>query len=132
MRLRPAGVLALIGIGQLAVHAVLSLAADHADHAGHAGHGASATLMTAAHVAATAIVFVGLAGAEHALFALSDALTARLPTCPRPPVASGPMWIPHPPDPPRRAVLDVLCRRVHGRRGPPRSTTVLGSVPRHA
>ncbi|OLT38467.1 hypothetical protein BJF85_08930 [Saccharomonospora sp. CUA-673] len=75
--------------------------------------------MAVAHVTATLIVFAALNGAERTLFALIDALVARLPQRPGTLSVAGPARTPRPTDPPQRATFDVLCRRVHGRRGPP-------------
>ena len=115
VRLRPSVLLALLALGQLAVHVVLSLAAGHALHTGDAG----GLPMTAAHALATLVVFAGLSGAEQTLFALFYALAARLPLPIAPLTVTGPWAAPCPADPPPRAPLDVLRRRVHGRRGPP-------------
>ena len=68
---------------------------------------------------ATLVVFAGLSGAEQTLFALFYALAARLPLRIAPLTVTGPWAAPCPADPPQRAPLDVLRRRVHGRRGPP-------------
>ncbi|MCR3718671.1 MULTISPECIES: hypothetical protein [Prauserella salsuginis group] len=115
VRLRPTALLAVLGLGQLAVHAVLTLGAGH-------GHAPDTAVMTFAHLAATAIVFAGLTGAEHTLFALVAALAARLPAGPTPLAVVGPVWTPCPPPPQQRPVSHALRPRIRGRRGPPPST----------
>lgn len=115
VRLRPTALLTLLALGQLAVHAVLTLGAAH-------GHTPDTTAMTLAHLIATAVVFAGLTGAERALFALLGMLVARRPYGRAPLPVVGPVWTPCPPPPQRRPLRHVVYRRMRGRRGPPAPT----------
>lgn len=106
----PAGVLAVLGTAQFAMHLVLS---------GLMGHAAPSGGMVLAHAGATAVTAVLLAHAETMLRTAAASVRLLLPAVWRPaPVPAGP-----PPVPIRaaedRPVLSVLLRRIHGRRGPP-------------
>lgn len=97
----PAQVLLLVGAGQVATHALMSLtvARGH-EHSAHPTD--SGPLMTAAHVLATLVVVAVLAGAERAVFALAAALSSALPRKPNPAPVPGPpraavvapVWVP--------------------------------------
>ncbi|MEV7647084.1 hypothetical protein [Arthrobacter sp. NPDC089319] len=109
-RLEPGTILAVLAGGQLALHQAFELfgtvqcapsgVAEHAGHAGHAGHAAVALDcvaashagnspgMLAAHLLATALTALMLAGGEAALWALAAWLRplVQLPAVPAAPV----------------------------------------------
>lgn len=112
----PWAVLATLGVAQLGQHALLALGAR--DHAHASGLGVGPTAMTAAHAVAALLTGLLLARADTALTALAKALSRLLPVLwAAPPPASR---VPAPvPSTSPNALVDVLLRRVHGRRGPP-------------
>lgn len=106
----PAGVLAVLGTAQVAMHLVLS---------GLMAHAAPSGGMIVAHAAATAVTAVVLTHAETMLLAAAASVLLLLPVVWRPaPVPAGPTPVPirATEDKP---LLSVLLRRIHGRRGPP-------------
>ncbi|MFI9008693.1 hypothetical protein ACIGNX_15840 [Actinosynnema sp. NPDC053489] len=113
---RPWAILATLGVAQVGQHALLSLGHHAADGR---GLGFGPTAMTAAHAVAALLTGLLLARADAALHALADAVIRLLPplTPPAPAVA---LWSPTP-STTTNALVDVLLRRVHGRRGPPGS-----------
>ncbi|MFJ6670447.1 hypothetical protein ACIQMJ_04985 [Actinosynnema sp. NPDC091369] len=114
---RPWSVLATLGVAQLGQHALLTLGHHAADGP---GLGFSPTAMTAAHVVAALLTGLLLARADAVLHALADAVARLLPLPPVPATPAGALWSPTPSSS-GNALVDVLLRRVHGRRGPPRS-----------
>lgn len=108
------GILLVLGTGQLATHALLTLLS---------GHGGEGPAMVAGHALATAATAVVLARAEEMLAAAAAAtrwlwrpvtILVTLPALPNSP-APAPLALPTA----ATVATDVLLRRVHGRRGPP-------------
>jgi hypothetical protein len=114
---RPWTILAALGVAQLGQHALLTLGHHAADGP---GLGFSPTAMTAAHVVAALLTGLLLARADAALHAVVDAVARLLPPPLTPVVPAGALWSSTPSAVPD-ALVGVLLRRVHGRRGPPRS-----------
>ncbi|MFD0200088.1 MULTISPECIES: hypothetical protein [Saccharothrix] len=114
---RPWTVLATLGVAQVGQHALLNLGHHAADGP---GLGFSPTAMTAAHVVAALLTGLLLARADAVLQALAGAVTRLMPPPLVPVVPAGALWSPTP-SATANALVDVLLRRVHGRRGPPRS-----------
>jgi hypothetical protein len=112
------GTLALLGAGQLIMHLVLSTLMVYPGP--HAGGGVSGSAMAAAHTGATIVTALLVARAEALLRAAANALRLVLPkilrALPVPTAATRPTLIL--PSGAER-IVDVLFRRVHGRRGPP-------------
>jgi hypothetical protein len=107
----PLGVLAVLGVAQLAMHLVLTELMGHMS--------APRPEMYLAHAAATVVTAGLLAHAESMTRLAVARLWLLLPVVWRPaPVAAGPDLVPVPP-PADTPTLSVLLRRVHGRRGPP-------------
>jgi hypothetical protein len=106
----PVGVLAVLGIAQVAMHLVLGgLMADGLPSAG----------MVAAHGVATFSTGLVLTHAESMLLAAAAGLWLLLPVVWRSaPVPAAPAAVPVR-TPSAVPLLSVLLRRVHGRRGPP-------------
>lgn len=110
----PAEILALVGAGQFATHALMSLSAPVHDHGAQPSD--SGPLMLLAHSLMTLVVVAGLAGAERAVFAMSAALASALPRGLNPAPVHGPlrtvapMWTPK---------SDAARRDPQTRRGPP-------------
>ncbi|WP_253857637.1 hypothetical protein [Prauserella alba] len=109
------GILLFLGSGQLAVHILLTTLS---------GHGGEAPAMVAGHVLATVATACVLARAETVLTGVTTAVRAILPVTvwrwrpyrrPQRDVAGTPLPLPDA----ATTVVDVLLRRVHGRRGPP-------------
>jgi hypothetical protein len=113
----PATVLATLGVAQLGQHALLTLGHHAADGP---GLGFSPTAMTAAHVVAALLTGLLLARADAALHALVAVVTRLLPPPHVPVVPAAALWAPTPSST-ANALVDVVLRRVHGRRGPPGS-----------
>ncbi|MCE6997022.1 hypothetical protein LZG04_19755 [Saccharothrix sp. S26] len=114
---RPWTVLATLGAAQVGQHVLLNLGHHVADGP---GLGFGPTAMTAAHVVAALLTGLLLARADAVLQALAGAV-ARLVPPPLTPVApAGALWS-ITPSSAANALVDVLLRRVHGRRGPPGS-----------
>lgn len=129
------GIALTLGAAQFGQHVLLSLLGHaHPGTAGAAGVTSSADVDTAgaavgsqwmllAHVLAALLTALLLARAEAAVFAIAAALALLLPRRLTPAPAWAPLRLP------TRSlswgnaggVLEVLLRRVHGRRGPPRS-----------
>ncbi|OLT40704.1 hypothetical protein BJF85_05290 [Saccharomonospora sp. CUA-673] len=112
------GILAVLGTGQLATHTLLTLIS------GHGLEGGEGPAMLAGHVLATAATAGLLAHAETMLAAAASAARwlLRPVTSPvqAPPATPAPTRLPRAlPDDAPRVVVDILLRRVHGRRGPP-------------
>ncbi|XVS64530.1 hypothetical protein ACQPYE_00250 [Actinosynnema sp. CA-299493] len=114
---RPWSILATLGAAQLGQHALLNLGHHVADGP---GLGFSPTAMTAAHVVAALLTGLLLARADAALHALTGLVTRLLPPPHSPAVPAGALWAPTPSST-ADMLVDVVLRRVHGRRGPPRS-----------
>ncbi|MEU4764185.1 hypothetical protein AB0H12_13090 [Actinosynnema sp. NPDC023794] len=113
---RPWTILAALGVAQLGQHALLNLGHHAADGP---GLGFSPTAMTAAHALAALLTGLLLARADAVLQALVGVVTRLLP--PHAPVAPiGALWAPTPSST-ANVLVDVVLRRVHGRRGPPGS-----------
>jgi len=95
----PAQILGLVGAGQVAMHALLSLPVPH-DHSARTSD--SGALMVLGHVLATLVVVAVLACAERAVFAVTAALASALPRKLAPAAVSGPprtvspatVWLP--------------------------------------
>lgn len=114
---RPWTILATLGLAQVGQHALLNLGHHTADRP---GLGFGPTAMTAAHVVAALLTGLLLARADAVLHALATAVTRLLPPPPAPLAAVGAWWAITPTSSPN-TLVDVLRRRVHGRRGPPGS-----------
>ncbi len=114
---RPWTILATLGVAQLGQHSLLNLGHHTADGP---GLGFSPTAMTAAHVVAALLTGLLLARADATLHALVTAVSRLLPPPLAPVVPTGALWALIP-APSANTLVDVLLRRVHGRRGPPRS-----------
>jgi hypothetical protein len=114
---RPWTILATLGAAQLGQHALLSLGHHAADGP---GLGFGPTAMTAAHVVAALLTGLLLARADATLHALVTAVSRLVPLPPAPVVPTGALWVLTTASP-ANPLVDVLLRRVHGRRGPPRS-----------
>lgn len=114
---RPWTIVAALGGAQLAQHALLNLGHHTSDGP---GLGFSPVVMTAAHVVAALLTGLLLARADGVLHALATAAARLLPVVPAPLVAVGVPRVPAP-APTANRLVSVLLRRVHGRRGPPRS-----------
>ncbi|MEU4442559.1 hypothetical protein AB0K14_01305 [Actinosynnema sp. NPDC050801] len=114
---RPWTILGTLGAAQLGQHALLGLGHHAADGP---GLGFSPTAMTVAHVVAALLTGLLLARADAALHALVGAVTRLLPPPATPVVPAGALWA-LAPAPAVDTPVDVLLRRVHGRRGPPGS-----------
>ncbi|WP_308216343.1 hypothetical protein [Prauserella aidingensis] len=109
------GILLFLGSGQLAAHVLLTTLS---------GHGGEGPAMLAGHALATVATACVLAHAEAVLARASTAVRAILPVvtwrwrpCRRPQhvAAHPPLALPDA----ATTVVEVLLRRVHGRRGPP-------------
>lgn len=113
----PVTILAMVGGGQLAMHAALTYLAWES-HAGHSGAQANTAQMTGAHAVATLVVVALLAGAERVLFALTKLIASVLPRKLAPQPAASPLRIcafltmEYP-------ATEALLRDVLSRRGPP-------------
>lgn len=114
---RPWTILATLGAAQVGQHALLNLGHHAADGP---GLGFSPTAMTAAHVVAALLTGLLLARADAALHAVAGAVARLLPPPLTPVASAGALWSPTPSAAPS-ALVGVVMRRVHGRRGPPRS-----------
>lgn len=126
----PLAIVILVGGSQLALHELLQLlGGSHLAHAGPSGSpltgtaahvGAHPLLMLGAHAVATVITSAMLAGAEDAVFTVAAALARAVPLV----ITAAPATRPPGPTIPVTGPLDhrlrdVLCRRLHLRRGPP-------------
>lgn len=98
----------LIAGGQLAMHLAMSLATHHTGNP---------RTMLAAHVLATAVVVLVLAGAERTVCALARAIESVLPTKFTPLPATAPLAAPAPE--PRHVTTSVVSLDVLSWRGPP-------------
>ncbi|WP_051771465.1 hypothetical protein [Saccharothrix sp. NRRL B-16314] len=116
-RRRPWTMPATLGVAQLGQHLLLDLGHHAADGP---GLGFSPTTMTAAHVVAALLTGLLLARADTALDALVGAVSRLVPPPHAPLVPAGALWAPTAASP-ANTLVDVLLRRVNGRRGPPRS-----------
>lgn len=113
-------ILAAVGGSQLALHVLLA-GLGH----GHGGSGGTSSLaMLLPHAVAALLTAVLLTGAEDAVFAVAavlrwllSAVAAVVPPLPR--LCCWPLCVPVL-STSASSLLDVLLRRVHGRRGPPR------------
>ncbi|WP_447005024.1 hypothetical protein ACRAKI_00230 [Saccharothrix isguenensis] len=114
---RPWTILVTLGVAQLGQHALLNLGHHTADGP---GIGFSPVVMTAAHVVAALLTGLLLARADAALHALVGAVSRLVPPPHAPLVPAGALWCPTPASS-ANTLVGVLMRRVHGRRGPPRS-----------
>ncbi|MER5261289.1 hypothetical protein ABTZ99_04280 [Actinosynnema sp. NPDC002837] len=114
---RPWTILATLGVAQVGQHALLNLGHHAADGP---GLGFSPTAMTAAHAFAALLTGLLLARADAALHALVGVVTRLLPPPHTPVAPAGALWAPTP-SPTANVLVDVVLRRVHGRRGPPGS-----------
>lgn len=112
----PWPVLATLGLAQVAQHGLFNLG----HHAGAPGHEFDPVAMTAAHAVAALLTGLLLARADAVLRALATAAARLLPALPAVPAPAGPP-LPPAPAPVVDRLVSVLLRRVHGRRGPPRS-----------
>lgn len=104
----------LVGVVQVAAHVFLAVLSREPREV----LPTPSTLL--AHLGATVVVVVALAGFEGAVFRLAAALAAVLPRRLSPPPAFAPLRIPiaaHP----RQPLSEVLRRRALPRRGPPHS-----------
>lgn len=112
-------ILGALGISHAGEHLMLTTLAHH-QHAAHfdATH-FDATAMTAAHVAAVLLTAVLLTHAESAVFATAAALAMLLPRRPLSQPVPAAALLTHVADIPVDHVLDVLLRKVIGKRGPP-------------
>ncbi|WP_367133780.1 hypothetical protein [Saccharothrix sp. HUAS TT1] len=113
---RPWTTLATLGVAQVGQHALLNLGHHTADGP---GLGFDPTAMTAAHVVAALLTGLLLARADAALHALVGVVTRLAPPPLTPVTPVGALWV-LTPAPSADTPVDVLLRRVHGRRGPPR------------
>jgi hypothetical protein len=121
----PLQILALVGVGQLAVHTFLTTPAVHHPHRGsHLAAADHSTLMVAAHAVATVLVVAVLAGAERTVFALTAALGSILPQRLSPLPATAPLRVSALAVPASPHLAEMLGREVRTRRGPPRAATV--------
>ncbi|MBE1577492.1 hypothetical protein ACFORH_09940 [Amycolatopsis roodepoortensis] len=113
----PLAILGLVAGGQLAMHACLTFLTwqSHAHHAETPGNGLS---MAAGHAAATLVVAMVLAGAEHVVFALTALIASVLPRRLTPRPATAPLRI-HVPLVVEFPAAEALLRDVLSRRGPP-------------
>ncbi|MCC8247554.1 hypothetical protein [Saccharothrix luteola] len=114
---RPWTILAALGVAQLGQHALLTLGHHAADGP---GLGFSPTAMTAAHVLAALLTGLLLARADAVLQTLVDVVTRLLPPPHAPVAPAGALWSATPSST-ANVLVDVVLRRVHGRRGPPGS-----------
>lgn len=114
------GILAVLGVGQLLMHLVLTVLMTHSEHESAAPIVIHGDKMTAAHVSATIVTALLVTRAEALLRAVAGVMRMLLPV----------VWLPVPvpaaaPKPPlpfpagTGELTDVLIRRVHGKRGPP-------------
>ncbi|GAA1253385.1 hypothetical protein GCM10009676_45620 [Prauserella halophila] len=109
------GILLFLGAGQLAAHTLLTTLS---------GHGGEGPAMIAGHALATVVTAYVLAHAEAVLAGVTTTVRAVLPVAvwrwrpyrrPQHGPAHPPLALPDA----ATTVVDVLLRRVHGRRGPP-------------
>jgi len=117
-RRNPLAVLGALAATQLAQHLLLSLVHSH-QPSPEQGLGFDGTQMAGAHAVAALLTGVLLVKADAALFALAAAVSRLLPRRLAPaPIRLAPrVPVPRANDP--AALIEVLLRRVNGRRGPP-------------